>query len=104
MPTTKSKTETIKTSSGTFKCNVIELNELIETPKDMLGKRATDDDYERLIQDNTVVYVNGKRAVVFLKKAMTTLLDIAPDSDSYAYWRWVSRDPCQQGRFSCSLS
>jgi hypothetical protein len=89
---TKTKTETIKTSSGTFKCQVIELTELTETPKSMLGARATDEDYDRLIQENTVVYVNGKRAVVFLKKAMTTLLDIAPDSDSYAYWRWVSRD------------
>jgi hypothetical protein len=89
---TKTKTETIKTSSGTFKCQVIELTELTETPKSMLGTRATDEDYDRLIQENTVVYVNGKRAVVFLKKAMTTLLDIAPDSDSYAYWRWVSRD------------
>jgi hypothetical protein len=87
----KVKTEIIKTSSGNFECEVIELGELAEVSKDMLGRRATNE-YSRLIQGNTVVYLNGKRAVVFLKKAMTTLLDVEPGSDTYNYWRWVSRD------------
>jgi hypothetical protein len=89
---TKVKTETIVTSTGKFECEVIEVSELQPTPKDMLGRRATEEHYDRLIQGNTVVYVDGKKAIVFLKKAMTTLLDIEPDSDVYKYWRWVSRD------------
>jgi hypothetical protein len=92
MTRTKTKTETIKTSSGNFKCQVIELGALTETPKSWLGQRATDDDYDTLINENTVIYVDGKRAVVFLKKAMTALLEIEPGTASYDYWRWVSRD------------
>lgn len=88
----KVKTETIKTSSGSFKCEVIELEGLQPVTKDMLGRRATEDGYDRLITDNTVVYIDGKRSVVFLKKAMTTLLEIEPGDDAYNYWRWVSRD------------
>jgi hypothetical protein len=86
------KTETIKTSSGTFECEVLDIDTLVETPKDLVGKRVTDNDYDRIIDSNVVVYHKGKRAIVFLKKAMTTLLDIDPGSRSYNYWRWVSRD------------
>ena len=89
---TKVKTETIETSSGSFECEVINVTELQPTPKDMVGRRANETHYDRLIQNNTVVYVDGKKAIVFLKKAMTTLLDIEPDTDAYDYWRWVSRD------------
>jgi hypothetical protein len=89
---TKTRTEIIETSSGKFECEVIELQELAEVSKDMIGRRPTEEGYDRLIQNNTVVYLEGKRAVVFLKKAMTTLLEIEPESDNYKYWRWVSRD------------
>jgi hypothetical protein len=89
---TKTKTEKITTSSGTFLCEVIELSGLLPTEKSLVGTRPTDDDYDRLIQNNTVVYVDGVRAVVFLKEAMTTLLEIEPGSKEYDYWRWVSRD------------
>ncbi len=89
---TKVKTEIIETDSGSFECEVIELSELKATPKDMVGRRADETGYDRLVQNNTVVYVDGKKAIVFLKKAMTTLLDIEPGTDTYNYWRWVSRD------------
>ena len=92
MPRTKAKTETIETSSGTFKCERIDIDELVETPKEWLGTRATEGHYDRVINANTVVYHKGERVIVFLKKAMTTLVDIEPGSDSYDYWRWVSRD------------
>ena len=90
--TTTTKTETIVTSSGSFECEVIELDAKYPVSKDMLGKRPTEKDYDRLIQGNTVVYLEGKRAIVFLKKAMTTLADAKPGTEKYKFWRWVSRD------------
>jgi hypothetical protein len=92
MPRTKTKTETIKTSVGTFKCERIDIDELVETPKSWLGTRPTEADYDRVINSNAVIYHKGERVIVFLKKAMTTLLNIEPGSESYNYWRWVSRD------------
>jgi hypothetical protein len=92
MPRTKTKTEIIETSVGSFECNVLEFNELFDTPKEWLGKRVTEEHYDTVVDENTVVYYQGKRAIVFLKKAMTTLLDIEPDSEDYNYWKWVSKD------------
>ena len=89
---TKTKTEKITTSSGTFLCEVIELDAKYPVSKDLLGRRLDESHYDRLIQNNTIVYLNGKRAVVFLKEAMTTLLNIKPGSEDFNYWRWVSRD------------
>lgn len=86
------KKETIKTSEGIFECNVIELKELLPFDKEKLGLRPTEDDYKTLIQENTLVYVDGKRVVAFLKGALTTITNIEPNSDSYNYWKWVSRD------------
>lgn len=85
-------TETLKTKQGTFECEVIELDSLYPVTKDMLGTRPTEKDYDRLLTGNTLVYLNGKRVVAFLKGAFTELTKIEPDTESYNYWRWVSRD------------
>ena len=85
-------TETLKTKHGTFECEVIDLDSLAPVNKDMVGLRPTEAEYDRLIQDNTLVYLDGKRVVAFLKSALTTITDIEPDSDSFSYWKWVSRD------------
>jgi hypothetical protein len=95
---TNMKTEKIVTSQGTYECEVIELGPLTHPDKSILGTRPTEKDYNRLIQANTVVYVEGKRAVVFLKKAMTSLLDIKIGSKDYKYWKWVSKALCSAGR------
>jgi len=84
--------ETIKTSEGTFECNVIELKELLPFSKEKLGERPTGSDYETLIRENTLVYLDGKRVAAFLKGALTTVKNIEPGTDSYSYWKWVSRD------------
>lgn len=84
-------TEKLKTVTGVYECDVIQLGSLATVTKDMAGTRPTEADYDRLIQKNTVVYVGGKRVAVFLKKAFTEVLAIEPGSDAYAYWKWVSR-------------
>jgi len=89
---TKIKTEKITTSSGTFECEVIELSALRPVDKKRFGTRVTEDDYDRVIDSNVVIYLNGQRAGVFLKKAISTVLDIKPRSDSFAYWKWASKD------------
>ena len=91
MPT-KTKTETIGTSFGNFECEVIELSGLAEVDKKRYGTRVNEADYDRVIDRNVVIYVDGQRAGVFLKKAVPSVLAIKPGSDSYNYWRWVSRD------------
>jgi hypothetical protein len=85
-------TETLKTKHGTFECEVIELDSLYPVSKDMLGTRPTEKDYDRLLTGNTLVYLDGKRVVAFLKSAFTELTKIEPGTESYNYWRWVSRD------------
>ena len=92
MVATATKTETLKTKHGTFECEVVELDSLASVSKDMVGVRPTEDEYDRLIQGNTLVYLDGKRVVAFLKSALSTITAIEPDSDSYNYWKWVSRD------------
>ena len=92
MVATAIKTETLKTKHGVFECEVIELDSLAPVNKDMVGLRPTEAEYDRLVQDNTLVYLDGKRVVAFLKGALTTITDIEPDSDSFSYWKWVSRD------------
>lgn len=94
----QTKTETLKTPSGDFICEVIELDEMLPVDKDIVGERLTDKDYERLIQDNTVIYVGGKRVGVFLKGAMTTMQDFKPGTESYDYWKWVSKDLLSDAR------
>ena len=89
---TKVKTETIETSSGVFECEVIELKELRPFDRKRFGTRVTEDDYGRVIDSNVVIYLNGQRAGVFLKKAIPSVLAIKPGSESFDYWRWVSRD------------
>jgi len=85
-------TETLKTKHGTFECEVIKLDSLYPVSKDMLGTRPTEKDYDRLLTGNTLVYLDGKRVVAFLKSAFTELTKIEPGTESYNYWRWVSRD------------
>jgi hypothetical protein len=94
---TKTKIETIETSVGKFDCEVIELSELHPVDKKQFGTRVTEDHY-RIVDNNVVIYVNGQRAGVFLKKAIPSVLAIRPGSDSYQYWRWVSRDLCSSQR------
>lgn len=89
---TKAKTETLETAHGTFECEVIEFQEMIPFKKERIGERPMGGDYTRVINDNTIVYLNGKRAIVFLKKALTEVTKIKPGSDSYEYWKWVSKD------------
>lgn len=91
MPT-KTKTESIKTSAGVFQCEVIELSGLTQVDKKRYGTRVTEADYDRVVDSNVVIYVDGQRAGVFLKKAVPSVLGIKPGSKSYDYWRWVSRD------------
>lgn len=95
---TQTKTETIKTPVGDFVCEVIELDEMIPVDKEIVGERLTDKDYNRLVQNNAVIYVGGKRAGVFLKEAMTTMKEFKPGSDSYNYWKWVSKDLLSDAR------
>jgi hypothetical protein len=85
------KTEIIHTREGDFVCEVIELDALHPVTKDMVGERPTEEDYDRLIQNNVSVYVGGKRKVVFLKGAMTEIGKVEPGTDSYTYWKWVSK-------------
>jgi hypothetical protein len=92
------KTETIKTSSGTFECEVIKLDSMLEVDKDKVGERLTDDDYERLVDNNAVIYVGGKRVAVFLKEAITEMKKFVPGSTSYEYWKWVSKDLLSDAR------
>jgi hypothetical protein len=89
---TKTKTEVIKTSVGAFECEVIELTELNPVDKKRFGTRLTEKDYNRVINSNVVIYLNGQRAGVFLKKAIKSILDIKPGSDSFNYWKWASKD------------
>lgn len=86
------KTETIKTCTGSYKCEVIEFDEMFPFDKERLGERPSAEDYDRVIDRDTVVYLNGKRVIVFLKGALTEVLDIKPNSGSYNYWKWVSKD------------
>ena len=85
-------TETLKTKHCTFECEVIELESLYPVSKDMLGTRPDEKDYDRLLTGNTLVYLDGKRVVAFLKGAFTEVTKIEPGTESYNYWRWVSRD------------
>ena len=88
----KTKTEIIETSSGSFECEVIELSELKPVDKKRFGTRLTEKDYDRVIDSNVVIYLNGQRVGVFLKKALPSILAIKPGSESFAYWKWVSKD------------
>jgi hypothetical protein len=58
----------------------------------MIGTRPTEKDYDRLLTGNTLVYLDGKRVVAFLKGAFTELTKIEPGTENYNYWKWVSRD------------
>jgi hypothetical protein len=89
---TKVKTEIIETSSGNFECEVIELGELKSVDKKRFGTRVNESDYNRVIDSNVVIYINGQRAGVFLKKAIPSVLAIKPGSESFAYWKWASKD------------
>jgi hypothetical protein len=88
---TKTRTEIIETSSGKFECEVIELDGLLPVDKKLFGTRVQSEHYS-VVDNNAVIYVNGQRAGVFLKKAIQSILDIKPESESYQYWKWVSRD------------
>ena len=93
MPTNSDvKTEVIETSTGTYECEVIEFDEMFPFEKNRIGERPTEEDYDRVIDNHTVVYLNGKRAIVFLKGALTEVGKIEPNSPSYDYWKWVSKD------------
>lgn len=89
---TNMKTELIKTCTGNYECEVIEFDEMFPFDKDRLGERPTEADYDRVIDRDTVVYLNGKRAIVFLKGALTEAGRIKPNSEGYNYWKWVSKD------------
>jgi hypothetical protein len=86
------KTEIIKTCTGEYECEVINFSEMFPFEKDRLGERPVEEDYDRVIDNHTVVYLNGKRVIVFLKQALTEVLKIEPDSEKYNYWKWVSKD------------
>jgi len=86
------KTETIKTCTGSYECEVIELKSLLPVDKERVGERLTDSDYNRLVDNNAVIYVGGERVAVFLKEAITEMKKFTPGSESYQYWKWVSKD------------
>jgi hypothetical protein len=88
----KTKTETLKTCTGTYECEVIELDELFPFDKERIGDRPNEADYDRVITGNTIVYLGGKRAIVFLRNGLPEISKITPESDSFNYWRWVSKD------------
>ncbi len=89
---TKVKTETIITSTGKFECEVIELSELKPVDKKRFGTRVTEGDYDRVVDSNVVIYLDGQRVGVFLKKAISSVLAIKPESESFKYWKWASKD------------
>ena len=89
---TKVKTELIETCTGNYECEVIEFDEMFPFEKDKIGERPSEEDYDRVIDRDTVVYLNGKRVIVFLKGALTEAGRIKPNTDSYNYWKWVSKD------------
>lgn len=89
---TKVKTETLSTAHGKFVCEVIEFDKMFDFDKERIGERPVEGDYDRVIDGNTIVYLDGKRAIVFLKDALTKVTKIKPGSDSYDYWKWVSKD------------
>lgn len=89
---TEVKTELIETCTGNYECEVIEFNEMFPFEKDKIGERPNEEDYDRVIDRDTVVYLNGKRVIVFLKGALTEAGRIKANSDSYNYWKWVSKD------------
>ncbi len=89
---TKVKTEIIETSLCSFECEVIELSELKPVDKKRFGTRVNGGDYNRVIDNNVVIYLNGQRVGVFLKKAIPSVLAIKPGSESFAYWKWASKD------------
>ena len=96
---TKTKTEIIVTSSGNFECEIIELSALRTVEKKEFGTRVVaDKHYNRIVDSNVVIYLNGQRVGVFLKKAISSVLAIQPGSKSYDYWKWVSRDLCSSQR------
>jgi len=89
---TTSRTETLETCTGKYECEVIEFDEMFPFEKDRLGDRPTEEDYDRVIDGNTIVYLNGKRAIVFLKGALSEVTKIEANSESYNFWKWVSKD------------
>lgn len=89
---TKTKYETLQTCTGEYKCEVIEMEQMFPFDKERIGDRPNESDYGPVIKDNTIVYLNGKRVIVFLRNALTEVSKITADSDSFDYWRWVSKD------------
>lgn len=96
--TATTKTEIIKTCTGEYECEVIELKEKLPVDKEKVGDRLTEEDYERLIDNNAVIYVDGKREAVFLKGAIKEMDGFTPGSESYEYWKWVSKDLLSDAR------
>lgn len=96
--TTKTKFEIIETSAGKYECEVIELEALLPVDKERVGERLSEKDYKRLVDNNAVIYVNGKRVATFLKGAMTVMKDFTPGSTSFEYWKWVSKDLLSDAR------
>lgn len=92
MLTATNKRETIVTPAGEYDCEVIELDDIRPFDKKMFGTRVTEADYDRVVNENVVIYVGGQRAGVFLKRAIPSVLAIKQGSESYNYWKWVSRD------------
>ena len=90
--TTTTKRETLVTPSGSYDCEVIELTELRPLDKKLFGTRVTEDHYDRVVDENVVIYLGDQRVGVFLKKAIDSVSAIKPGTKSYDYWKWVSRD------------
>ena len=96
--TNKIKTETIETCTGTYECEVIEMEAMLPVDKERVGERLTDNDYNRPVEKNAVIYVGGKRVAVFLKEAVTEMQKFTPGSESFDYWKWVSKDLLSDAR------
>lgn len=71
----------------------IKLEQLFEVSKDKLGEFPTEADFDEIIDEDCDVYLpDGTLGLSFRKKAFTTLNEVTPDSPTFDYWRFVSRD------------
>jgi len=72
----------------------IKLERLHEvSDKGMLGAFPTERDFDGppIDEDCDVYLPDGTLALVFRKKALSTVMAVTPDSPTFEYWRWASR-------------
>ena len=72
-------------------------NLIVLDDRETLGRYATHDDYDELINEDCDVYgPDGTLLIAYRKAAIESILDI--DEERYQYWRWTSRQNPSIGR------